>query len=361
MTSEIRRRRTRVVEVGGVRIGGENPITVQSMTTTDTRDVEATVAQIRRLEEAGCEIIRVAVLNMDAARSLRKIKERISIPLVADIHFDHRLALEAIRQGVDKIRLNPGNITKPEKIREVVRAAKDAGIPIRVGVNSGSLAKEILIEHEGATPEAMVESALREIEILEALSFRDIVISLKSTDVRAMIESYRLMAKHVDYPFHLGVTEAGMGDAGIVKSAVGIGTLLEEGIGDTIRVSLTGDPVREVEVAYDILGSLGLRRRGVQFTSCPTCGRIGIDLEKIVSEAQERLRDLKTPIKVSLIGCVVNGIGEAAHSHIGLVGQKGAGVLYRDGKPLKRVPEDEIVGELVRLVREYAEELESLR
>jgi (E)-4-hydroxy-3-methylbut-2-enyl-diphosphate synthase len=358
---EIKRRHSRLVEVGGVGIGGENPISVQSMTTTDTRDVEATVAQIKRLEEAGCEIVRVAVLNMDAARALSKIKEQISIPLVADIHFDHRLALEAIRQGVDKIRLNPGNITKAEKIREVVRAAKDAGIPIRVGVNSGSLAKDILVKHEGATPEAMVESALKEIEILEALNFRDIVISLKSTDVRVMIESYRLMAEQVDYPFHLGVTEAGLGDTGIVKSALGIGTLLEEGIGDTIRVSLTGDPVREVKVAYDILGALGLRWRGVQFTSCPTCGRIGIDLEKIVKEAHERLKDLETPLKVSLIGCVVNGIGEAAHSHIGLVGQQGAGVLCKDGKPVKRVPEEQIVEELVRLVRTYAEELESSR
>jgi (E)-4-hydroxy-3-methylbut-2-enyl-diphosphate synthase len=358
---EIKRRRSRVVEVGGVGIGGENPISVQSMTTTDTRDVEATVAQIKRLEEAGCEIVRVAVLNMDAARALSKIKEQISIPLVADIHFDHRLALEAIRQGVDKIRLNPGNITKAEKIREVVCAAKDAGIPIRVGVNSGSLSKDILVKHEGATPEAMVESALKEIEILEALNFRDIVISLKSTDVRVMIDSYRLMAEQVDYPFHLGVTEAGLGDTGIVKSAIGIGTLLEEGIGDTIRVSLTGDPVREVKVAYDILGALGLRWRGVQFTSCPTCGRIGIDLEKIVKEAHERLKDLETPLKVSLIGCVVNGIGEAAHSHIGLVGQQGAGVLYKDGKPVKRVPEEQIVEELVLLVRTYAEELESSR
>ncbi len=354
---EIERRRTRVVRVRDVPIGDGHPIVVQSMTSTDTRDVKATVAQIKRLEKAGCEIVRVAVLNLDAAHKLGEIKRKISIPLVADIHFDHRLALEAIRQGVDKIRLNPGNITKPEKIREVVRAAKDAGIPIRVGVNSGSLPKDLLIKHEGATPEAMVEAALREIEILESLSFYDVVVSLKSTDVRVMIESYRLMAKHVDYPFHLGVTEAGLGDVAIVRSALGIGTLLEEGIGDTLRVSLTGDPVREVRVAYDILGALGLRWRGVQIASCPTCGRIGIDLERIASEAQERLRDVEAPIKVSLIGCVVNGIGEAAHSHVGLVGYKGEGVLYKDGKPVKRVPESEIVDELVKLVREYEREL----
>jgi (E)-4-hydroxy-3-methylbut-2-enyl-diphosphate synthase len=354
---EVQRRRTRVVKVRDVLIGGGHPIVVQSMTSTDTRDVEATVAQIKRLEKAGCEIVRVAVLNLDAARKLGEIKQRVSIPLVADIHFDHRLALEAIKQGVDKIRLNPGNITKPEKIREVVQAAKDAGVPIRVGVNSGSLPQDLLIKHEGASPEAMVEAALREIEILESLSFHDVVISLKSTDVRVMIESYRLMAEYVDYPFHLGVTEAGLGDAAIVKSALGIGALLEEGIGDTVRVSLTGDPVREVRVAYDILGALGLRWRGVQFSSCPTCGRIGINLEAIVREAQERLRDVEAPLKVSLIGCVVNGLGEAAHSHVGLVGYQGAGVLYKDGKPIKRVPEGQIVEELVQLVREYEQEL----
>jgi len=357
-TGEIARRPSKVVAIGGVKIGGGHPIAVQSMASTDTRDVEATVSQIRRLEEAGCEIVRVAVLNMEAARRLGEIKRQISIPLVADIHFDHRLALEAIRQGVDKIRLNPGNITKPEKIKEVVRAAADAGIPIRVGVNSGSLPKDLLVKYEGATPEAMVESALREIEILESLNFEEIVISLKSTDVRVMIDSYRLMARRVDYPLHLGVTEAGLGDGGIVKSAIGIGTLLEEGIGDTLRVSLTGDPVREVRVAYEILGALGLRRRGVQFSSCPTCGRIGIDLERIVREAQERLKGVKAPLKVSLIGCVVNGLGEAAHSHIGLVGQRGAGALYKDGKLIKRVPEGEIVDELVKLVYEYERELE---
>jgi (E)-4-hydroxy-3-methylbut-2-enyl-diphosphate synthase len=327
------------------------------MTNTDTRDVEATVTQIHRLEKAGCELVRVAVLNMDAAQCLNEIQTRISIPLVADIHFDHRLALEAIRQGVHKVRLNPGNITKPEKIKEVVQAAKDAGIPIRVGVNSGSLAKEILVKHEGATPEAMVESALNEIEILESLHFRDIVISLKSTDVRVMIESYRQITKHVDYPLHLGVTEAGLGEAAIAKSALGIGTLLEEGIGDTVRVSLTGDPVLEVKVAFDILGALGLRWRGVQFTACPTCGRIGIDLEKIVAEAQERLKNVQAPLKVSLIGCVVNGIGEAGHSHIGLVGQEKAGVLYKDGRPVKRVPEDQIVDELCQMVFDYEKEL----
>ncbi len=355
---EIQRRRTRTVWVRDVPIGGGHPVVVQSMTTTDTRDVEATVAQIRRLEEAGCELVRVAVLNMDAARALGEIKRRISIPLVADIHFDHRLALEAIKQGVDKVRLNPGNITKPEKVKAVVRAAQDAGVPIRVGVNSGSLPKDLLVKHEGPSPEAMVEAALRELDILESLNFRNTVISLKSTDVRVMIEAYRLMAKHVDYPFHLGVTEAGPGEAAIVKSAIGIGTLLEEGIGDTLRVSLTGDPVREVRVAYDILGALGLRWRGVQLSACPTCGRIGIDLERLVREAQERLQALgvETPLKVALIGCVVNGLGEAAHADVGLVGYSKEVALYKRGRLVKRVPEAEAVDALVELVRELDRE-----
>jgi (E)-4-hydroxy-3-methylbut-2-enyl-diphosphate synthase len=287
---------------------------------------------------------------MDAANQLAEIKKRIHIPLVADIHFDHRLALKAIEQGVDKLRLNPGNITDRTKIEQVVKAAKDRGIPIRVGVNSGSLPKDLLVKHEGATPEAMVEAALREIEILEDNNFWDIVVSLKSTDVRVMIESYRLIAKQIKYPLHLGVTEAGLGDAGVVRSAIGIGTLLEEGIGDTLRVSLTGDPVREVKVAYEILAALDIRWRGIRYTSCPTCGRIGIDLEKIVTEVQKRLENVEKPIKISLIGCVVNGPGEALHSNIGLVGHEKSGTIYIDGKPYKRVPEDQIVDELVKTV-----------
>jgi len=360
MMTPIQRRTSRVVHVGDVPIGGDHPIAVQSMTTADTRDARASIDQIHQMEQAGCEIVRVSVLNMDAAYNLSAIKRQINIPLVADIHFDHRLALEAIKQGVDKVRLNPGNIQKPERIQEVVQAAKDAGVPIRVGVNSGSLPKDLLIKHEGATPEAMVEAGLREIEILENEGFKDIVISLKSTDVRVMIGGYRLMAEQVDYPLHLGVTESGMGDEGVSKSALGIGSLLEQGIGDTLRVSLTGDPTREVKVAYHILGALNLRWRGVQFSSCPTCGRIGIDLEKIVSEAQERLENVETAIKVSLIGCVVNGIGEAGHSHIGLVGYDQSGTLFKDGEPVRqRIPEDRIVDELVDLVHEYEAELRS--
>lgn len=349
---EERRRVSNTVEVRHLKIGGGNNIVVQSMASTDTKDVETTVKQIHRMEDAGCEMVRVAVLNMDAAAKLAEIKSKINIPLVADIHFDHRLALESIKQGVDKLRLNPGNITKREKIEEVVHAAKDAGIPIRVGVNGGSLPKDLLVQYEGATPEAMVATGLREIEILEDNGFSNIVVSLKTTDVPTMIESYRLMAKQVPYPLHLGVTEAGTGDAGIIKSAIGIGTLLEAGIGDTLRVSLTGDPVREVRAGYTMLNALGQRLRGVQYSSCPTCGRIGINLEKIVEEVEARLLDVAEPVKVSLIGCVVNGPGEALHSDIGLVGANGAGTIYVDGKPLKRVPEDELVDELEKLVRE---------
>lgn len=349
------RRSAKEVKVGHVRVGGSNPIVVQSMTNTATHDIEATVAQIKRLEEAGCEIVRVAVPDMAAAPCLGEIRSRACIPLVADIHFDHRLALRAIEAGVDKLRLNPGNITKRSAVEEVVAAAKDRGVPIRVGVNSGSLPQDILAKYEGVTPAGMVESALREIEILEDCGFYDIVVSLKSSDVKTMIEAYRLIAAQVDYPLHLGVTEAGAGDEGIVRSAVGIGTLLQEGIGDTIRVSLTADPTREVSVAYEILKSLGLRRRGIQFTSCPTCGRTGINLERIVSEVKERLSGVRLPLKISLMGCAVNGIGEAGEADVGLVGGHGMGTLYRDGKMVKRVPEGEIVDQLVEMVQSYNE------
>jgi (E)-4-hydroxy-3-methylbut-2-enyl-diphosphate synthase len=349
------RKVTKPVQIRDQVMGGGHSILVQSMTTTDTRDIEATVRQIHKLESVGCELVRVAVLNMDAAVQLGEIKKRIRIPLVADIHFDHRLALEAIRQGVDKLRLNPGNITDRAKIEEVVRAAKSRAVPIRIGVNSGSLPKDLLVRHEGATPEAMVEAGLREIEILEENGFTDIVVSLKSTDVRVMIEAYRLMVKKINYPLHLGVTEAGLGDTGIARSALGIGTLLEEGIGDTLRCSLTGDPTREVRVAYDILAALHIRWKGIQYTACPTCGRIGINLEKIVTEVQKRLENLDKPIKVSMIGCVVNGPGEALHSNVGLVGAEKAGTIYVDGQPVKRVPEEQIVDEFVKVVLAYQE------
>jgi (E)-4-hydroxy-3-methylbut-2-enyl-diphosphate synthase len=345
----------REVRVGTVTIGGGNPTVVQSMTNTDTRDLKATIAQIERLEAAGCELVRVAVPDLEAAEQLGEIKRRITIPLVADIHYNHRLALKALEEGVDKLRLNPGNITKRKYIEKIVRAAQDRGVPIRVGVNAGSLPQDILIKYEGPTPEGLVEAAMREIEILEDNNFFDIVVSLKASEVPLMVESYRLFAKERDYPLHLGVTEAGAGDTGIIKSAIGIGTLLQEGLGDTIRVSLTGDPVREVRVAYEILGALGLRRRGVEIVSCPTCGRTLIDLEKIAHEVRERLQEVTKPIKVALMGCPVNGLGEAGRADVGLVGSRGGGTLYLDGKAVKRVPEERIVEELVELVLSYEE------
>ncbi|MGQ9601315.1 MAG: flavodoxin-dependent (E)-4-hydroxy-3-methylbut-2-enyl-diphosphate synthase [Candidatus Bipolaricaulia bacterium] len=351
----IKRRPSRVVRVGELELGGGNPIRVQSMTNTDTRDVEATVAQIARLEAAGCELVRVAVPDMEAASRLGELKRRIRLPLIADIHYNYKLALRALEEGVDKLRLNPGNITKREQIEEVVRAAKDRGIPIRVGVNAGSLPQDILVKYEGPTPEGMVEAALREIELLEANNFFEIVVSLKASEVPLMVESYRLFAKERDYPLHLGVTEAGGGDAGLVKSAIGLGTLLQEGLGDTIRVSLTGDPVREVEVAYEILRALGLRRRGVEIVSCPTCGRTQINLERIATEVKERLRELTLPIKIALMGCPVNGLGEAGRAEIGLVGSRGAGTIYLAGKMVKRVPEERIVEEIVALALNYGE------
>ena len=344
----------RVVNIGGVKIGGGNPIAVQSMTNTDTSDVDATVAQIERLQEAGCEIVRVAVPDADAARALPRIKKRIDIPLVADIHFDHRLALASIEAGVDKLRLNPGNITDQKKIEQVVLAAKEAGIPIRVGANSGSLALEFLDENGHATADGMVDSALKEIKLLEELDFTDIVVSLKATDVMMTLAAYRRIVREVDYPLHIGITEAGTPWGGTIKSAVGIGILLAEGLGDTLRVSLTGDPVEEVRVAYQILSALDLRHRGIIYRVCPTCGRTKIDLFRIANEIQERLSDVTEPIVVALMGCIVNGIGEAKDAQISLFGGEGNGNITIAGEIVKRaVPEDRLADEFVATVRGY--------
>ena len=349
----------RAVNVGGVVIGGEAPIVVQSMTNTDTRDVEATVAQINRLHAAGCEIVRVAVPDQAAADALPAIKERISLPLVADIHFSHRLALAAIEAGVDKLRLNPGNITDPDKIGEVVEAAKAAEIPIRVGANSGSLAPEFRGPHGEATAEGMVESALREVRILEEHGFHDIVISLKGTDVPMTIAAYRMIVREVDYPLHIGITEAGTPWEGAIRSAVGLGILLAEGLGDTVRVSLTGDPVEEVHVAYAILRALGLRQRGITYRVCPTCGRTEIDLLTIAEKVQAELKDVSIPLTVALMGCVVNGIGEASEADVGLVGGAGVGTIYVRGKIAQRnVPEDELPDAVVSAVRALTKEEE---
>lgn len=343
-------RNSRQIELGGVKVGGGAPVTVQSMTKTDTRDIAATVEQIKSLEKAGCDIVRLAVPDMDAAKSLGEIIKQTNIPIVSDIHFDYKLALEAVKQGVDGMRINPGNIGARYRIKAVVDAVRERGIPIRIGVNSGSLEKDILKKHGSPTPAALAESAFRHVEILEDLDFRDIKISVKSTDVKKMIASYRILAERCDYPLHLGVTEAGTYEMGTIKSSIGIGSLLAEGIGDTIRVSLTGDPVDEVVVGFNILRSLGLRRNGIELISCPGCGRLEIDLMKLVKDVEDRITDinLPRPIKVAILGCVVNGPGEASEADIGIAGGKGKGMLYKDGKLVRSFKENQIVDELVK-------------
>ncbi len=343
-------RNSRQIELGGLKVGGGATVTVQSMTKTDTRDIQATVAQIKSLEKAGCDIVRLAVPDMDAAKSLGEIKKQTNIPIVSDIHFDYKLALEAVNQGVDGMRINPGNIGAKYRIKAVVDAVKERGIPIRIGVNSGSLEKDILKKHGSPTPEALAESAFRHVQILEDLDFRDIKISVKSTDVKTMIASYRILAERCDYPLHLGVTEAGTYEMGTIKSSIGIGTLLAEGIGDTIRVSLTGDPVDEIAVGFNILRSLGLRRNGIELISCPGCGRLEIDLMQLVTDVEDRIAniELPRPIKVAILGCVVNGPGEASEADIGIAGGRGKGMLYKDGKLVRSFKENQIVDELVK-------------
>lgn len=349
-------RKSRQINIGGVRVGGGAPVTVQSMTKTDTRDVAATVAQIKGLEKAGCDIVRLAVPDMEAALALGKIRKQTKIPIVSDIHFDYRLALEAVRQGVDGMRINPGNIGAKYRIKAVVDAVRERGIPIRIGVNSGSLEKDILKKHGSPTPEALAESALRHVSILEDLDFRDIKISVKSTDVKKMIAAYRILAEVTDYPLHLGVTEAGTYEMGTIKSSIGIGTLLAEGIGDTIRVSLTGDPVDEIDVGIKILKSLGIRRNGIELISCPGCGRLEIDLMKLVKDVEDRIVgiELPRPIKIAILGCVVNGPGEASEADIGIAGGRGKGMLYKDGKLVRSFKEGEIVDELVKELETFA-------
>lgn len=340
----------RCVSVGNVKIGGGNPVSVQSMTNTDTCDVKSTVAQILRLEEAGCDIIRAAVPNMQAAEAVKKIKEGIHIPLVCDIHFDYRLAVECIKNGADKIRINPGNIGSRDRVRLVADMAKEKGIPIRIGVNGGSLEKDILEKYKKVTADALVESALRHVEILDEVGFSDIVVSMKMSDVPTMLEAYRKFDKISDIPLHIGVTEAGTLKRGLMKSAVGAGALLSEGIGDTVRVSLTADPINEVYAAEDILRILGIRKGGVEIVSCPTCGRTQIDLISIANEAEKRLSGVKKNIKVAVMGCAVNGPGEARDADIGLAGGKGEGLIFKHGEILRKVPENQLVDELMKEV-----------
>ncbi len=344
------RRQTRQFSLGNVKIGGGAPVSVQSMTKTDTRDIDATVEQISQLEKAGCDIVRLAVPDMEAAKALGEIKNQTNIPLVSDIHFDYKLALEAIAQGVDGMRINPGNIGSKKRIKAVVDAVKERKIPIRIGVNSGSLEKDILKKHGSPTPEALAESAMRHIQILEDMDFYDTKISVKSTDVMRMIEAYKIIAEKTDYPLHLGVTEAGTIKMGTIKSSVGIGSLLAQGIGDTIRVSLTGDPVDEIVVGIDILKSLGHRKHGIELISCPGCGRLEIDLMKLVTDIEKKIEhiELPRPIKVAVLGCVVNGPGEASDADIGIAGGRGKGIMYKHGKLVRSFKEDQIVDELAK-------------
>ncbi|WP_224982900.1 flavodoxin-dependent (E)-4-hydroxy-3-methylbut-2-enyl-diphosphate synthase [Geomonas agri] len=341
---------TRQIKIGNVPIGGGAPCSVQSMCSTDTRDVTATLGQIGRLAEAGCEIVRCAVPDMDAAKALAAIKAGSPMPLIADIHFDYKLALQALESGVDGLRLNPGNIGERWKVAEVVKAAAERQIPIRIGVNGGSLEKELLVKYGHPTPEAMVESALGHVRILEELNYREIKISIKVSDVLRTLEAYRLLSEAVDYPLHIGVTEAGTIFSGTIKSSVGLGILLHQGIGDTMRVSLTGDPVHEVRVAYDILKSLGLRQRGINFVSCPTCGRCQIDLIPVAEEVERRLAHLDKNITVAVMGCSVNGPGEAREADFGIAGGRGEGLLFKHGEILRKVPQDKLADALIEEV-----------
>ncbi|MGB9819044.1 MAG: flavodoxin-dependent (E)-4-hydroxy-3-methylbut-2-enyl-diphosphate synthase [Thermovenabulum sp.] len=351
---------TKKVRVGNTFIGGDAPITVQSMTNTKTEDVKSTIEQILKLEEYGCDIIRVAVTNFESASALKIIKKNIHIPLVADIQFDYRLAIESAKNGADKIRINPGNIGDKEKVKEVVKVLKYYGIPLRIGVNSGSLQKELLAKYGAPTADALVESALREVRLLEELDFTDIVISIKSSDVLTMIKAYESVSQKVDYPLHLGVTEAGPLIKSTVKSSVGIGVLLYKGIGDTIRVSITGDPVEEVKVGIELLKSLNLKKYGINLISCPTCARCNVDLISIADKVERRLTSIKEPLNVAIMGCAVNGPGEAREADIGIAGGNKNFVLFKKGKIEKTVAESEVVDVLIDEIKKLLDEKKNI-
>lgn len=342
------RKQKRIVNIGGVKIGGDNPVAIQSMCNTDTRDVKATVNQIHELENAGCEIIRVAVPDMVAAKAVADIKKQIHIPLVVDIHFDYRLALECMKNGADKVRINPGNIGDRDRVKQVVEMAKKREIPIRIGVNGGSLERELLQKYGGVTADALVESAMGHVAILDELNFNNVVVSIKISDVPKMLCAYRKFNEISDIPLHIGVTESGTLKGGTVKSAVGIGALLAEGIGDTMRVSLTANPVEEIYTAYDIQKVLGMRKTGAEIVSCPTCGRTQLDLISIANEVEKRAANIDKPIKIAVMGCAVNGPGEAREADIGIAGGKGEGLIFKKGEIIKKVPQDSLVDELMK-------------
>ncbi|MBW2472749.1 MAG: flavodoxin-dependent (E)-4-hydroxy-3-methylbut-2-enyl-diphosphate synthase [Deltaproteobacteria bacterium] len=352
----IKRRKTKQIRIGDVPIGGDAPITVQSMTNTDTRKVEETVGQIKRLEAAGCEIIRVAVVDMAAAAAIRAIRDQIGIPLIADIHFDHRLAVASMEHGAQAIRINPGNIGGPKKLGMVVDAAKTHSVPIRVGVNSGSLEKDLLKKFGHPTPAALVESAMRNVQLLENQGFDAIKISIKSSDPLITVESYRQLAGRCSYPFHLGVTEAGGLIAGTVKSSIALGILLYEGIGETFRISLTRDPIEEVRVGYEILRALDIRHRGPELISCPTCGRCQVNLFTLADEVEHHIQTIETPLKIAVMGCVVNGPGEAKEADIGVAGGKGVGIIFKKGKQFKKVAENELLDVFLKELDAMVEE-----
>lgn len=342
------RKQKRIVNIGGVKIGGDNPVAIQSMCNTDTRDVKATVNQIHELENAGCEIIRVAVPDMVAAKAVADIKKQIHIPLVVDIHFDYRLALECMKNGADKVRINPGNIGDRDRVKQVVEMAKEREIPIRIGVNGGSLERELLQKYGGVTADALVESAMGHVAILDELNFNNVVVSIKISDVPKMLCAYRKFNEISDIPLHIGVTESGTLKGGTVKSAVGIGALLAEGIGDTMRVSLTANPVEEIYAAYDIQKVLGMRKTGAEIVSCPTCGRTQLDLISIANEVEKRAANIDKPIKIAVMGCAVNGPGEAREADIGIAGVKAEGLIFKKGEIIKKVPQDSLVDELMK-------------
>lgn len=342
------RKQKRIVNIGGVKIGGDNPVAIQSMCNTDTRDVKATVNQIHELENAGCEIIRVAVPDMVAAKAVADIKKQIHIPLVVDIHFDYRLALECMKNGADKVRINPGNIGDRDRVKQVVEMAKEREIPIRIGVNGGSLERELLQKYGGVTADALVESAMGHVAILDELNFNNVVVSIKISDVPKMLCAYRKFNEISDIPLHIGVTESGTLKGGTVKSAVGIGALLTEGIGDTMRVSLTANPVEEIYAAYDIQKVLGMRKTGAEIVSCPTCGRTQLDLISIANEVEKRAANIDKPIKIAVMGCAVNGPGEAREADIGIAGGKAEGLIFKKGEIIKKVPQDSLVDELMK-------------